>query len=46
LKQAFENGFKNFDVLINNSDLCGVKDNPEFKALIEKCFGKGKNQEQ
>jgi tetratricopeptide (TPR) repeat protein len=40
LKQAFEKGFKNYDVLINDPDLSNLKDNKEFQALIEKYLKK------
>ena len=40
LKQAFEKGFKNYDVLINDSDLDGLKNDEEFKALIKKYIKK------
>lgn len=36
LKLSFENGFKNYSVLVNDPDLSGLKENTEFKALIEK----------
>ena len=36
LKLAFEKGFKNYDVLISDPDLTGLKDDPDFKALIQK----------
>ena len=41
LQTAFEKGFKNYDVLVNDPDLAGLKDDPGFKALIEKYIKKG-----
>jgi tetratricopeptide (TPR) repeat protein len=40
LQLAFEKGFKNYDVLINDPDLSGLKDEPGFKALVEKYIRK------
>ncbi|HVT84855.1 MAG TPA: tetratricopeptide repeat protein [Chitinophagaceae bacterium] len=40
LKQAFEKGFKNYDVLINDPDLGSLKDNKEFQSLGEKYLKK------
>ena len=40
LIQSFENGFKDYNVLINDPDLIGLKDDPGFKALMEKYLKK------
>ena len=40
LKQAFEKGFKNYDVLVSDPDLDGLKNDEEFKALIKRYIKK------
>jgi tetratricopeptide (TPR) repeat protein len=36
LRLAFEKGFKNYDVLINDPDLMNLKDHPGYKSLVDK----------
>jgi tetratricopeptide (TPR) repeat protein len=36
LRQAFERGFKNYDVLLSDPDLAGLKNYKEFQALLDK----------
>ena len=40
LSLAFEKGYKNYDVLVNDPDLSNLKDNKEFQALIGKYLKK------
>ena len=36
LRQAFERGFKNYDVLLSDPDLAGLKNYKEYQALLDK----------
>ena len=43
LQKSFEKGFKNYDVLVSDPDLSSLKDDPEFKALVEEYLHVKKN---
>jgi len=45
LKQSYENGYKNYDALISDPDLDGLKDNKEFQALINKYIPNKKDRQ-
>ncbi|HYC38938.1 MAG TPA: tetratricopeptide repeat protein [Chitinophagaceae bacterium] len=36
LRKALEKGYKNFDALVNDPDLAGLKGNAEYEALLDK----------
>jgi len=36
LRQAYEKGYKNFDALLTDTDLLGLKENKDFQALLDK----------
>jgi tetratricopeptide (TPR) repeat protein len=44
LKLAYEKGYKNFDNLISDPDLLGLKDNKDFQALLDKYVPDWKNK--